>query len=132
VISFPNKRGQKCIYFGSFFENHEHKVRHNVCIVPRSDEPIVLLANCRGPVPSIHENAYMTPTGTATALCGYDKAPITFLRLKKYGIERNSTVEKLPDEARTILEMSKQTLLPTHDNPSSIRENEKTRLSQLE
>jgi hypothetical protein len=66
VISFPNKSGQMCISFGTFFEGHGHVVRNNKCIVPRTDLPIILLERCQRPRAVLHNNSYFTSNGKPT------------------------------------------------------------------
>jgi hypothetical protein len=116
VITFPTKWAQACIGFSSFLPGHGHIVEENVCLVPRSDEPIVFLAHCKNNASNtqIRNNTYYTPDRTALAQCGYssDAPTVPLESLYQYGIETGSTIHKLPSQSQTIVAWAWQCLAP--------------------
>lgn len=110
VISYPQKYGQMCVGFGSFYPRHGHVVRRNTCLVPR-DEPIIQLPNCSQSNAQLYGNHYFTPSGKATVECGYDNAPIPFEQFQeRFELEQGSKVFETPASEKKIAHWALNTL----------------------
>jgi hypothetical protein len=104
IITFPSKWRQMCIDFGTFGESHGHVVLNNTCMVPRSDEPILFLDQCRESHTTLARNRYLTPDGNASAVCGYGSDPIPFASFQdSFALEQGSVVVRNPSDALVVV-----------------------------
>ena len=104
VVTYPHRRGQNCIGFGSFFEGHGDIVRRNKCIVPANDLPSILVTHCDHMTARLYQNEYFSPNGTVLVECEFNSNNIFTLEAaqEKYGLETGSTASVTPPIAEIV------------------------------